>query len=353
MPARTSPAARFTSTGNAGRVARRSRGLRALGLGLGAIMVGVVFSELRVAVFAWVLLALYAIAWPHLSALALRHHSDPVELDKLLFVGDVAMGGVWIALMQFNLLPSAVLVAMVTMTLMAIGGYRMLLRGMLALSLACAVTALANGFVFSPETRTPELLASLPLLIFFPTSLGAVTYGLARHMRLQNRELYRMGSVDKLSGLLNRTHWEDAVNAALSRHLCEPAVMLLIDVDRFKGVNDAHGHTVGDQVIRQVGAIIRQNLREGDLAGRYGGDEFGVVLCGVDLADGAKVAERIRADVERVLFERAPGLRCTLSIGVARSPASGARTVGEWVKDADAALYSAKIAGRNRLMMAA
>jgi diguanylate cyclase len=348
----TSPASRFTSTGNAGRVARRSRGLRVLGLGLGAVMVGVVLYEHHAPLSTWVLLALYALAWPHFTWLALRRDPDPVELDKRLFVGDAAMGGVWIALMQFNLLPSAVLVAMIAMTLMAIGGDRMLLRGMTALALACAVAMLANGLAFAPETHTVELLASLPLLMFFPTTLGAVTYGLARHMRSQNLELFRMGSVDSLSGLLNRTHWEDAVNAALARNTCGSAAMLLIDIDHFKDVNDEHGHTAGDEVIRQVGEIIRDSLREGDLAGRYGGDEFCAVLFGVDLPAAAKVAERIRSDVERVLCERIPGMRCTLSIGLAGSSRS-TRTASEWVQNADAALYRAKLEGRNRLMLAA
>jgi diguanylate cyclase len=159
-----------------------------------------------------------------------------------------------------------------------------------------------------------------------------------------------MSSIDSLSGLLNRKHWEDAVNAVMLRHCCEDAVMLLIDIDQFKHINDQHGHTAGDEVIRQVGATIRGSLREGDLAGRYGGDEFAVVLCGIDMHAAATVAERIRSGVACTLFERAPGLRCTLSIGLAGSPsAPGTR---DWVKEADAALYRAKLAGRNRFVVA-
>ncbi|HEY8230852.1 MAG TPA: GGDEF domain-containing protein, partial [Rhodanobacteraceae bacterium] len=91
--------------------------------------------------------------------------------------------------------------------------------------------------------------------------------------------------------------------------------------------------------------------REGDLAGRYGGDEFAVVLCGIDMHAAATVAERIRSGVACSLFERAPGLRCTLSIGLARSPTT-TNSTREWVKDADAALYRAKLAGRNRFVVA-
>ena len=161
-----------------------------------------------------------------------------------------------------------------------------------------------------------------------------------------------MSSIDSLSCLLNRKHWEDAVTAVMQRHCCEGAVMLLIDIDQFKRTNDQHGHTAGDEVIRQVGAIIRGSLREGDLAGRYGGDEFAVVLCGIDMQAAATVAERIRSGVACSLFERAPGLRCTLSIGLARSPDAASSSTREWVRDADAALYRAKLAGRNRLVVA-
>lgn len=340
-----------TASEGARRIVRRSHGLRTLGLALGAVMVGTVLYRRGVPASAWVLLAVYALAWPHVAWLILRRSAEPVSLDQRFFVCDAAMGGVWIALMQFNLLPSALLATMFAITLIAVDGRWLLLRGMTTMAVACCVAAVANGLAFAPATSTVELLASLPLLVVFPMTLGAIMRGLARRVRAQNHQLLRLSSTDSLSGLLNRSHWEGAVNAALVRHCCDDAVMLLIDIDQFKRVNDQHGHTAGDEVVRKVGAIIRSSLRGGDLAGRYGGDEFGLVLCGVDMHAAATVAERIRSNVACSLFERAPGLRCTLSIGLAPGR-SGMRDAREWVKDADAALYRAKLAGRNRFVVA-
>ncbi|HEX5354540.1 MAG TPA: diguanylate cyclase [Rhodanobacteraceae bacterium] len=336
---------------DASRVIRRSHGLRVLGFALGAVMVGAVLYRRGVPVSAWVLLALYTLVWPHVAWWLQHRSKDPIALDQRCFLGDAAMGGVWVALMQFNLLPSVLLVTMFAITMIATDGTGFLLRGLAMLVLACGVAAVANGLAFAPDTGTFEMLASLPLLVVFPMALGIVTHGLAQRVYTQNRELLKMSSIDSLSGLLNRKHWEDAVNAALARHCCDDAVMLLIDIDHFKHVNDQYGHTVGDEVVRKVGAIIRGSLCDGDLAGRYGGDEFGVMLCGADMNAAATVAERIRSGMACSLIERAPGLRCTLSIGLAGNR-QATRAAHEWVKDADGALYRAKLAGRNRLALA-
>jgi diguanylate cyclase len=345
------PAIHDSTTNDFRRVVRRSHGLRTLGLTLGAVMVATVLYQRGVPASAWVMLAVYALAWPHMAWLLLRRSREPVALDQRFFICDAAMGGVWIALMQFSLLPSMLLTTMFAIALIAADGRWLLLRGLVIQAVACCVAAVANGLSFAPTTDTVELLASLPLLVVFPMTLGAIMRSLARRVRTQNRQLQRMGSIDSLSGLLNRKHWEDAVTAVMSRHCCENAVMLLIDIDQFKHINDQHGHTAGDEVIRHVGAIIRGSLREGDLAGRYGGDEFAVVLCGIDMLAAATVAERIRSGVACSLFERAPGMRCTLSIGLARSSTATTST-REWVKEADAALYRAKLAGRNRFVVA-
>ncbi|MBS0383238.1 MAG: diguanylate cyclase [Proteobacteria bacterium] len=336
----------------AGRIVARSHWLRTLGLALGSVMVGTVFYRHAVPIQMWVLLVLHGLAWPQVAWLILRRSNRPVADDRRFFLGDAAMGGAWIALMQFNLLPTVLLVTMYAITLVAIGGFRYLAHGFALLAIACGVASVANGLSFAPDTGMPELLASLPLLVVFPVSLGLITHKLAHQVRAQNRQLLRLGSLDALSGLLNRKHWEDAVNAILARHCCDNAVMLLIDIDRFKHINDQFGHTVGDEVIRQVGAIIRGSLREGDLAGRYGGDEFGVVLCNANLPAAAAVAERIRSGVAELTVEKAPQLRCTLSIGLAHS-ADATGNTRDWIEQADAALYRAKLAGRNRLVVAA
>lgn len=334
------------------RMLARSRALRVLGLGLGGVMVGTVLYLHGVALPIGALLAFHALVWPHVSWLILRRSADPIAADSRFFLCDAAMGGVWIALMQFDLLPGVLLVTMYAITLIAVEGVPYLVRGMALLALACTATAALNGFTFAPVTDMPVIFASVPLLMVFPVTLGFMTHRLSRRVRMQNHQLLRLGSIDALSGLLNRRHWEDAVNAALARHCCDKAVMLLIDIDRFKYINDQFGHTIGDEVIRQVGEIIRASLRQGDLAGRYGGDEFGAVLCGTDVIVAEAVADRIRSRVADLKIERATGLRCTLSIGVARGP-DGIGSVRQWIEHADAALYSAKLAGRNRFVVAA
>lgn len=343
------------------RVLGRSYPLRTLGLALGALMVGPVLADCGIPhAIVWALVLLYGLAWPHLAHWLSLRSADPIAVDRRCAQVDAALGGAWIALMQFNVLPSALIVTMLAATLIAtmlaatliaIYGRSAFLEGMALLLAVCGLAFIANGLRFAPATGMREMLVALPMLVVFPILLGGITRRLSEHVRAQNRELVRLGSLDSLSGLLNRRHWEDAVSSALAAGCCADAVMLLIDIDRFKWVNDAHGHTVGDEVIRELGAAIRGCLREGDLAGRYGGDEFCVVLRGVDLDRAAAVAERIRAQVAVLLVERVPDLHCTLSIGLARVPA-GVRLVREWVRVADAALYSAKLAGRDRLAVA-
>ena len=346
------PASDTTYAERASRAVKRLHRLRTVALAMGAIMVGTVLYRHGAPASVWVLLAMHALVWPHVAWQILRRSPNPIAMDLKCFMGDTAMGGVWIALMQFNLLPSALMATMFAITLITIDGKRLLVRGMALQALACVVAAVANGMSFAPETDIVEIFASLPLLVVFPVALGFIMHGLAQRVRAQNRLLLKISSIDSLCGLLNRRHWEDAVSAALARHCCDNAVMLLIDIDGFKSVNDRYGHTAGDEVIRQVGAIIRGSLREGDLAGRYGGDEFSVVLCGAGLPAATTVAERIRAGVACSLFESVPGLRCTVSIGLACAPSDGC-AVRDWVKEADAALYRAKLAGRNRFVIVA
>ncbi|TAN04798.1 MAG: diguanylate cyclase [Rhodanobacteraceae bacterium] len=345
------PAAALTREERALRFVKRAHGIRMLGLALGAVVVGTVLLRNDAPAPVWVLMVVHGFVWPHVARLLSGRSAEPAKTEQRNMLVDAAMSGVWVALMQFNLLPSVALVAMLGMDLIAVGGYRLLARGMALQATACAVAAVADGFNFAPRTGLPEMLATLPLLTMFPIVLSVSMHRLSRQVQQQNHLLLQLSSVDSLSGLLNRSHWENAVNAALSRHCCDVAVMLLVDIDQFKRANDQHGHTAGDEVIRKVGKVIRASLRDGDLAGRYGGDEFCVVLCGADMHAAATVAERIRSSVACSLFERAPGLRCTLSIGLARHH-TAMRDTREWVKDADAALYRAKLSGRNRFVLA-
>lgn len=324
--------------------------LRTLGLGLGAVMIGMVFYRDHAGPAEWMLLILYGLLWPHLARALAQRHARPMHVERTSILVDSALGGLWITMMHFNLLPSALLFTLLAMDCVGVGGGRLLLRGLLVQVVACGLAVTASGFHPVPDTDTGELIASLPLAMLYPLAVAGLANRLNRRVHQQNRLLAHIGRMDGLSELLNRAHWEEAVAGALENLRADGrgASLLMIDIDHFKQINDYYGHILGDEVIGRVGAIIRRSMREGDIAGRYGGDEFGVVLNGVNAATAAQIAERIRASVHAATFEQAEDLRCTLSIGIAEANAS-MRNTREWICQADAALYDAKTRGRNRL----
>ncbi len=162
----------------------------------------------------------------------------------------------------------------------------------------------------------------------------------------------REARTDPLSGVANRKGFDEKLQMMLGAYKRQGKrfVLVLADVDHFKWINDTHGHSAGDQVVKQVGEFLRGCLRDDDSVARFGGDEFALILANVDLDAGAAVAERIRATVSKNNF----GLRIgqeqaavTFSIGVA-APWDGA-TPEALLDHADQALYRAKESGRNKV----
>lgn len=157
---------------------------------------------------------------------------------------------------------------------------------------------------------------------------------------------------DPMTGLYNRRFLEDYVGALVnsSQRRKSPFAVLMLDLDFFKQVNDTHGHEAGDKVITTLADLLVRNLRGSDMAVRYGGEEFLLVLTDTGAEPALRVAEKIRAEVEATKIPLSGGiLQKTISIGVAEFP-TDADTFWQVVKYADVALYKAKSSGRNRVV---
>jgi diguanylate cyclase len=328
--------------------------LRMLGLGTGVLSVASVLHQNGASTWTWLALLLNGFAWPHVAYWLARRSDDPQRAELRNLTIDSAMGGAWIAVMQFNVLPSALLAVMLSADKVGIGGWAFLRRTATAQVLACVATSALLGFAFRPESTMPNILWSLPFLAAYPIAISNAAFALGRTAARLNRQLDRLNRTDILTGLWNRMHWEEAAAAELarSRRHGRHAALLLLDIDGFKAINDDHGHPVGDVVMRRVGAILGTELRKSDTPARFGGDEFGVVLADTGGGTGPlEVAERIRRLVEDTRFVEAPDLRCTISIGVTvvQPPLAD---VAAWIGCTDRALYRAKRSGRNCVVVA-
>ena len=188
--------------------------------------------------------------------------------------------------------------------------------------------------------------------IIKPYSPAIVEARVATHIKLkqQNDALRRLAMEDQLTGLYNRHVLMDVSTKRISqahRHNLTLSV-LMIDIDHFKAVNDEHGHSVGDAVLRQVAAIFKQQIRTEDVIARFGGEEFVIILDNCDLAKGAKKAELLRAALTGSPIE---GLRVSASFGLAQLRDKD-ETFEQVLHRADEALYNAKNNGRNRVELA-
>jgi diguanylate cyclase (GGDEF)-like protein len=169
-----------------------------------------------------------------------------------------------------------------------------------------------------------------------------------------HRIVERQALLDGLTGLPNRRQCEDTLADELSRveRFGGALAVVVADLDWFKDVNDRYGHPAGDSVLREFAALLQETVREVDLAGRWGGEEFLMILPGTDLAGGARVAERIRAALQARIVLSAEGapIHVTASFGVAATPP--AATAAELFAAADAAMFEAKRSGKNRVQTA-
>lgn len=207
---------------------------------------------------------------------------------------------------------------------------------------------LAGSIVFLLKT-----FGTLPHTFFthHGWQLGSLVEMVLLSMTLSSRmnELKHQSRTDSLTLLGNRRLFDDKLRneLAVAKHLRRPLSLLVLDIDHFKAYNDRHGHVQGDEAIKIVANSLRRHTRKPYTACRFGGEEFTVILPGVDEPEAARLAERLRASVQEAL---AGDLAITISVGYASLSQASFESAEKMFEAADFALYSAKQAGRNRVM---
>lgn len=167
------------------------------------------------------------------------------------------------------------------------------------------------------------------------------------------QKVQEMATLDSLTGLFTRRYWFERSSEEIERSqkFNYPMSCLMLDIDHFKEFNDKYGHLVGDAILLAVSRVIRENIRQIDLVGRYGGEEFTVILPETDVEGAQYVAERIRKTLEESLVTAYDeSLKVTISIGIALFP-KNAGALNALIDKADQALYRAKESGRNRVCL--
>ena len=224
--------------------------------------------------------------------------------------------------------------------------FRLLTIGTLAL--AELLTLAASLIAFRAE-RFEMLLTALPIGSITAGIMSFTVMRVIHHLRMQQESLERYATVDELTGSPNRRVFLERLESEVNRcaRLGTRLSVVFVDIDHFKRINDAHGHQVGDAVLKEIFARLEQSLRAYDFVGRYGGDEFVMALPGNDAEGGAAVAERLRESVQESAVGKVSEV--TISLGVAQLEQG--MTAEGLLRNADMALYRAKNGGRNKTIM--
>lgn len=223
-------------------------------------------------------------------------------------------------------------------------------------SVAASVGALVllnvlMGIGFGPTFRRSLIVATVaPTLVAAPIS-GVIVH-LLREVEAARREALALAWNDPLTGLLNRRRFAELAEreVALAQRSGAPLSLAVLDLDDFKSVNDRLGHSAGDALLCAVAGALRATLRTSDLCGRWGGEEFAVLLPGSGAQAGVQVMARVGAALAALRVEAAGGGGCSASVGVAeRVPGESFESL---VQRADAAMYAAKQSGKARVLAA-
>ncbi len=210
-----------------------------------------------------------------------------------------------------------------------------------------------QNFTIIPLSNLDGKIDEVLIMIYDVTDEACAEINLEK----ANSQLLKSSITDGLTGLYNRKHWENCLSEAydLFRRNKEPVTLLMFDIDHFKSINDTYGHQAGDTVLKRLSQVVKKQIRNTDVAGRYGGEEFTIILRDANRESSFYVAERLRHAIESQVVEynnpKAGGIqviRFTISIGVCTLSIPAMPNYGAWLKKADNALYFSKEHGRNR-----
>jgi diguanylate cyclase len=197
-----------------------------------------------------------------------------------------------------------------------------------------------------PLSSTSGEVNHVCLLVYDATDMAVSQIELHR----SNKQLERLSQIDGLTSLYNRSTWEGHLEREFKRcrRYERDAVVVMFDIDHFKNINDTYGHQAGDEAIRRLSVTLRHQVRETDIAGRYGGEEFAVLLIDTPGEKGYVFCERLRKAIAEISIEwEGQQISYTVSLGYAEL--SAAQSSGlEWLKNSDEALYYSKEHGRNQ-----
>ncbi len=223
---------------------------------------------------------------------------------------------------------------------------------MTALMAVHALLTLARGLHIGANGLGAAYGGLFPQVFYGYSTLAAVLLAMGLLWMLFTRltsQLADLATRDALTCVLNRAGLDDALKRHFGNRAAPALLLLAVDVDHFKAINDRHGHAAGDEVLRTVAGTLAAHVRPNDIVARTGGEEFLVCCPGIDRATAVGLAERLRIAVAARTVALAGGpLRCTVSIGVS-DPCATRDDVERAAGEADRALYAAKAAGRNRV----
>ena len=322
----------------------------------------------------WGLMALQFLVYPHLVFWRARRAPDSQQAEVNNLVLDTFLIGMWVAALQFPLWLTFTLWMATSLNITISRGTKGMVLAVLAFSSGVLISIALFGLHVSPDTGWPVTLLCMIGVAVYLLAVGIAAYGRNQQLR-KTREQLRLGEQtlnqqiteiqelqiqlseqaihDPLTGLFNRRYLDTTMARELAR--CEREgqllILMMIDIDHFKKVNDTYGHQMGDEVLKKLAAMLIEQVRTTDVACRYGGEEFLLLLPNMSLGKALLRAEQWRSafSATTVLLGEVL-IQTTLSIGIATYPDNG-KSAEELISCADLAMYRAKTEGRNRVVL--
>ncbi len=340
---------------------------RTLSFALSFVVIGSYLHGAGAGPWQWTLLALHLLVYPQLAYWRAARAPQPVRAEMQNLLLDGTLFGAWCAFWGMPLWICFLFFICVCLNLMVYTGLPGLARALAAIGLGIIPVVLIRGLEFRPDTTLVTSLLCIATLSAYLLTFAFDAYrrGLAlresggqlrgqlEEITVLQKRLQEQAARDPLTGLFNRRHFDRELAGTLTRcrQQDRPLALAMTDIDHFKDINDSHGHLAGDEVLRRLADLLAGRVGDAGMACRFGGEEFLLMLPGMDADAACAFANEIRHAFETSRVSVGDSeIGATLSFGIAVAPAHGSEPHA-LLQRADAALYTAKLRGRNRVVL--